>query len=732
MSPNANTRDSSRLPFLLEIGSEEIPARFIPEAMDYLDQGVRRELEANHLEFASLRVLATPRRMALLIDGLQARQADRTVEIKGPPVSVAFDADGNPTPAALGFARKAGLALEDCERGEDKRGEFLRAVKTETGRPAAEVLAQFLPGLILGVPFRKTMKWGNHDLEYARPLQWILALLGSETVAINVDYLQSGNTTRGHRTLAGDEPVVVAEPGAYLETLRGIGVVVDHEERRRIIAEGLQQTIADYDPQAALLEDEELLTEVVFLCEHPTPFLGSFGEEYLELPGQVVTTAMKSHQRYFSVQKRGTEDLKPRFAAVRCGGTDHLDNVIAGNERVLRARLADALFYWEFDQKKTPSERVQMLGTVTWMEGYGSVLDKTHRIVELAGWLWDTGLGTSEEERGTLERAAFLCKSDLVSEMIKDGKEFTKLEGFIGARYAALAGENKAVCRAIEQHFLPRSATGQLPADRVSAVLSVADRLDNLAGCWLAGFAPTGAKDPYALRRHVLAILRILLEEKAHLNLEEAVDRALAPFSARVEAPDLEKARQEIAEFIQTRISGYFTDNLDREANVVRAVLPVRWRDPVDALEWVEALTHFRDREDFQLLATGFKRCRNILKGDVLAIEELEDCLERWNEGGRGRDGEDFKAMPEGEEQALQKAVAEAAAGLVPAEKARDYDGVFSLLSNLGPAIDRYFEQVRVNVEDADLTALRHAFLRETHGLFARYADFSEVASAEN
>ena len=316
--------------------------------------------------------------------------------------------------------------------------------------------------------------------------------------------------------------------------------------------------------------------------------------------------------------------------------------------------------------------------------------------------------------------------------MIKDGKEFTKLEGFIGARYAALAGENSAVCRAIEQHFLPRSATGTLPEDRVSAVLSIADRLDNLAGCWLAGFAPTGAKDPYALRRHVLAILRILLGARVHLNLEEALDRALAPFAGKVEDEALQTAREEIAEFIRTRISGYFTENMDLEPDVVRAVLPVRWSDPVDALDWVEALTHFRDREDFQLLVTGFKRCRNILKGGVLGLAELDGCLERWIAGGRGRDGEDFGALPDKEEKALLQAVAVAASELLPAEKARDYDGVFSLLSNLGPTIDTYFEQVRVNVEDEALTALRHAFLRETHGLFVRYADFTEVAAADS
>lgn len=731
MSQPTNNQ-GSQLPFLLEIGSEEIPARFIPAAMSYLEEAVQRELTAHHLTFGSLRVVATPRRMALLIEGLLERQPDRTLEIKGPPVSVAFDAEGNPTPAGLGFARKAGLALEDCDRAKDKRGEYLQAVKTEPGRPAAEVLATFLPGVILGVPFRKTMRWGDHELDYARPLQWILALLGPETVPLQVDYLTAGNTTRGHRTLAGDDPVIVAEPGKYLETLRGLGVIADHEERRRIIAEGLNEAIARYDGEAALLEDEELLTEVTFLCEHPTPFLGSFGEEFLQLPAQVVTTAMKSHQRYFSVLDRGGEGLKPRFAAVRCGGAEHLDNVIAGNERVLRARLADALFYWEFDQKKSPDERTELLGAVTWLEGYGSVLDKTRRIAALAGWLWDNGLAGGDGERVTLERAAHLCKSDLVSEMIKDGKEFTKLEGFIGARYAELAGESPAVCQAIEQHFLPRSAAGRLPADRVSAVLSIADRLDNLAGCWLAGFVPTGAKDPYALRRHVLAILRILLEEKAHLNLEAALAQALAPFAAMTSPEAITEATAQVGEFVRTRLAGYFVDNLELQADVVRAVVPVRWRDPADAVDWVAALTHFRDREDFQLLATGFKRCRNILKGEILPLDDLDGCLQRWQSGGSGSEGEDFARMPEDEETTLREAVAAAAADLGPAEKAHDYDGVFSLLSHLGPAIDRYFEQVRVNVDDPELTRLRHAFLRETHGLFARYADFSEVVAAED
>ncbi len=724
--------NQTSLPFLLEIGSEEIPARFVPNAMEYLEKAVAKELESNFLTWHSLRVVATPRRMALLVEGLAASQPDRDVEIKGPPVSVAFDADGKATRAAEGFAKKVGMSLDDCGRGQDKRGEFLLARRTEKGLSAAEVLKSFLPGVILGVPFRKTMKWGDHDLEYARPLQWLVALLGADVVPLEVGYLQAGRQTRGHRTLSSDKQIDILEPSEYLSRLLEVGVVADHLERRKLIKEGLVQTLKQYDSDAQLLEDDDLLTEVVFLCEYPTPFLGSFGVEYLDLPAQVVTTAMKSHQKYFSVEKVNGQGLKPRFAAVRCGGSDFLENVVEGNERVLRARLADALFYWNFDQKKTPDERTEMLGAVTWMEGYGSVLDKTRRLASLGLWLGDNGWSGSDSEKETLQRAAQICKSDLVSEMIKDGKEFTKLEGFIGARYAELAGESPGVCEAIEQHFLPKSATGDLPQGLVSSLLSFADRLDNVTGCWLAGFIPTGAKDPYALRRHVLAALRILLDQKVHLDLEKAVARGLEQFASYSNDRNLDEIADQINDFVRTRISGYFIENLGRDPEVVRAVIPVRWRDPADALEWIDALSNYRDRADFKLLATGFKRCRNILKGEILPVADLGACFKRWKEGGAGANGESFTMMPEKEEIELCQQVGAVAMAMAKAESEGDYDEVFALLSGLGPAIDTYFEQVRVNSEEESLKRLRHTFLREIHGLFVRYADFAVVAPQDN
>lgn len=729
MSTAKSTGDFA--PFLLEIGSEEIPARFIPDAMTELETRLVGALGEAHLACEGVRVMATPRRLALMIERLSVGQPDREVVIKGPPVSVAFGSDGAPTPAGLGFARKAGVDLDACERGEDERGEFLQARRLEKGRPAAEILAEEVPKAVLGIPFRKTMRWGDHDLEYPRPLQWIVAVLGDEVVDLKVDYLASGRTSRGHRTLAGDRPVEIAKATDYVDALRSASVVVDHQERRRLIAEGHAALVGDFDAAAALLEDDELLTEVVFLCEHPTPFLGTFADEYAAaLPAQVITTALKAHQRYFSIGWKDRDGLAPRFASVRDGGRDHLDNVVRGNERVLRARLADAMFYWTFDQKKTPDERVAQLGSVTWLEGFGTVLDKTLRLGRLTALLWDGGMGEGPAPVA-LARAAAICKSDLVSEMIKDGKEFTKLEGFIGARYAGLAGEPERVCRAIENHYLPRSAGGALPGDPISAVLSVADRLDNLAGCWLAGFIPTGAKDPYALRRHVLAVLRILLDRQIRLDLAAAIDLALQQVAGFAPGKDLEEARAGIEDFVRTRIAGHFTENMEADPEVVRAVLPARWTDPVDALAWVRALSRYRDQTDFQLLATGFKRCRNILEGDTLPVSELAACLDRWKAGGQGSQGQDFAGLTEAAERQLLEMVAGQVENLHDAENSGDYPHVFGILSDLGPAIDRFFDEVRVNAEDEKIRSLRHAFLREIHGLFSRYADFSAVAPAD-
>lgn len=725
------TSQTERLPFLLEIGSEEIPARFIPTSMQALQEQFTALLAELHLDHGPLRVLATPRRLALLGDDLAGRQPDRVEEIKGPPVTVAFDAEGRPTKAGLGFAKKVGLALEACDRAEDQRGAYLLARRTVAGRPAVAVLGERLGQLILSLPFRKTMRWGDLDIEYARPLQWLVCLVGGEVLEFQVGNLASGRTTRGHRTLTGDAVRTIAAAGDYETVLDELHVIVDPDQRRRKILDGTARCLAALAEPGILRQDEELLTEVVHLCEHPTVFVGSFDPAYFELPPEVIVTALKSHQRYFVVDRKGDGGLLPCFVSVRDGGDAHLETVIAGNERVLKARLDDALFYWRFDQQRTPDEHAAALAKVTWLEGFGSVADQTRRTSALVEALWQDGLGDGGDMPAALRRAAALHRFDLVTEMIKDGKEFTKLEGLIAARYAASAGESPEVCRILESCQQPRSGAGELPPDPLGAVLSVAWRLDTLAGCWLAGFAPTGAKDPYALRRHALAILRILLARRARVDLGELLAQALTAFAsfAAVTAPAA--AAGELLAFVMVRLEGWLVDTLALDQAVVRAVLPVRGHDPADALAWIEALAGFRNHQDFLLLARGFKRCANILEGAILSPAQRLEAAERWRRGGSGAMGEDFDGLVEDAERALRDAVAGAAPDLFADETRRDYVAVFQRLSRFGPVIDRFFDNVRVNTEDPALRTLRHGFLREIHALFLRYADFAQVAPEE-
>jgi len=718
-------------PFLLEIGSEEIPARFIPVAMEEIAQRLAALFAELHLAQAPLRVLATPRRLAVVCPGLATHQPDREEEVKGPPVQVAFDAAGQPTPAGLGFARKLGVALAACGRGRDQRGEHLLVRRTIAGRAAAAVLGERLPELILSLPFRKTMRWGSLEIEYARPLQWLVCLHGGDVVPFTLGDVASGRTTRGHRTLAGDARREVPTPDGYEAVLAELRIVADPAERRRRILAQAAARLADLPEPGVLHADEDLLTEVVFLCEHPTVFVGAFEPAYFELPDEVIVTALKAHQRYFVVERADRQGLLPCFVAVRDGGEDHLAQVRAGNERVLRARLADALFYWRFDQQRSPLEHAAALARVTWLEGFGSVADQTRRTAVLAEHLWTHGCGDGGPVPDALRRAAALNRFDLVTEMIKDGKEFTKLEGLIAARYAAAAGEASAVCTALEASQLPRSANGDLPGDPISSTLAIAWRLDTLAGCWLAGFAPTGAKDPYALRRHALAVLRILLDRGARVDLRDLFTRALAPFAAVRPGADLAAAARELLEFVRIRHEGWLTDTDGADLAVVRAVLPVRGHDPADAVAWVRALEQFRGREDFLLLATGFKRCTNILEGETLPVEARRQSVDRWRAGGRGAAGEDFGRLVEPAERALRDAVATATAELLAAEEREDYVAVFRVLSGIGPVIDRFFDEVRVNTDDPRLTSLRHAFLREIHALFLRFADFSLVAPEE-
>lgn len=721
--------DERRLPLLCEIGSDELPARFLPVERAYVAATLASRLGELALDHGDLRVMATPRRLAILVDDLQARQADREIEVKGPPLSVAFDADGAPTKAAMGFARKNGVEVGDCfEKADDKGGSFLAVRKVVSGRDAAEVLAELLPEIVLGIPFPKTMRWGTGDLEYARPIQWLVTLLGDDIVPMSLAGLSAGRLTRGHRTLADGRELEIPSAGDYLDLLARHGVIVDERRRREMILAGGERALAGTGGRP--IADDELLQEVVDLCEYPTPFVGSYAEDFFALPSEVIVTALKSHQRYFAVRGVEGDELLPLFLAVRDGDETSLDNVVQGNQRVLVARLSDALFYWEFDRKLTPDQHVERLADVTWLEGYGSLKDKIDRVAGMLGGLWAGGLGDGGPVPEALTRAAAICKFDLVTEMIRDGKEFTKLEGTIGARYAAAAGESGQVCHILEHYHRPRDAGDAVAEDRLAAALSIADRLDTVAGCWLAGFVPTGAKDPYALRRQTLAIQRTLIHHGLRLDLGRGFGLALVGFAGAAEPARRDEAVAALLTFANRRLEGLLTD-LEITPEAVRAVLPAHGADPTDAKAWALALDRFREQADFLLLATGFKRCRNILEGGLPDAADAAGCAARWREGGRSPSGRDFTNLPEEAERHLRDRVAQAVPDLLSQREAGDYGAVFGTLSALGPDIDRFFDLVRVNVEEPDLKELRHDFLREIYGLFAQYADFDALAPLE-
>ena len=728
----------SKADLLLEIGSEEIPAGYIGRALEELRRRLEDFLSKHGLEFeagASV-AFATPRRLAVRVHGVALQQATRT-EIKlGPAVKAAFDADGNPTKAAQGFARGAGVDVADLQRVEDGKNERIAAEVTTGGATARDLLLEALdPRELVQLGFPKTMRWiPGDDLRYARPIRWLVCLLGEEVVPLKLAHLEAGRTSRGHRTLAPG-PVEIARAGAYEDALRAADVIVDVAARRASIDAEAHRVAAEAGGRVH--EAGDLLDEVTQLVEHPTAVLGSIEPERVEqLPPEVIVTAMRSHQRYFSVE-RDDGSLLPHFITFRDGGTRGLDDVVEGNERVLRARLDDALFYWNEDRSLSSDEKVDRLRRVVWLEGYGSIEEKCRRIAELAAAL--AGALELDVDAATLERAAMLCKTDLATEMIRDGKEFTKLQGTMGRYYALEAGESEPVADAIREHLHPRSATDRLPDGHVGTLIALADRLDSIAGCVLAGFAPTGGQDPYALRRQALAVLRILQDRGWHLELADWADRALT-LHPRERSEHAASAGQVIEDLFWGRLETVLSD---LPVEIVRGVLSVSALDPVENVRAARALAALRDSDAFARLIDGAKRCRNILvKEQRLAEEELEGPARaaalretaasrwaRWTAEGHEGAAFDPGRFTDEAERELLSAVTARLRTLGEARAEGDHERLYATLAELGPSIDRYFDDVLVNAEDPELRANRLGFLEDIHYLFARFADLSRIAS---
>ncbi|MBD3349245.1 MAG: glycine--tRNA ligase subunit beta [Candidatus Eisenbacteria bacterium] len=678
---------------LFEIGVEEIPAPYVPGAIEGLAGAVAREFEEARLAYGSLRSFATPRRLAVIVEGLADSQEKLERLVVGPPARIAFSEDGTPTKAATGFARSQEVELSALEVVD----EYVQVTVTDAGRPARDVLPEILVACADSIQFPKTMRWGA-GARFARPIRWLVAMLGNDVLDLEYAGVSASNSTRGFRFWSPG-PHELGGAGDYEDVLAANLVVADHEKRRNLIADALDESAAELCG-GRVVANEGLLEEVTFLVEYPTVFAGRFSERFLELPRDVVVAAMKGHQRYFAVESEDGR-LVPRFLCVANAPPDFIDDIRTGNERVLESRLDDAAFYWEEDTRTGLSDKVESLGNVVWLEGLGTLLDKTRRLEKLASWLAQR-LGAEDDKVAT--RAARLAKADLVTEMVRDGKEFTELQGTMGREYAAASGEPEAVAIAIYEHYLPRFAGDDLPETEAGTILSIADRIDSIVGCFSEGLSPTGSQDPYALRRQAIGLVRMIDEKGLDLDLVELAGSAAAGYGRSGNGSELE---EEVLEFIRGRARAFYIEKGYRY-DLVDAVLAASLADLAGVRPRLEALTRFRKNADFEGLVIGTRRVSNILKDQSLsgyAPDALTEPAERELENERAR---------------VENEVGEAV------ERA-DFQGAVSALLSLRPTIDTFFDDVMVMVEDEELRQARLGLLAEVRTLFMRIADFGKV-----
>ncbi len=709
-TPVAQTSDTQHSDLLLEIGTEEIPASYIQPALEQLEQKISKVLQDNRLDFKSVCTMGTPRRLILSVEEVSTNQPDRTVEIMGPPERIAFDEEGKPTKAAEGFARKTGASVDDLKIKETERGEYIYLLQQEQGRPAIEILSEELPGLISSLGFPKSMRFNSFEdgkFQFARPVRWIVALLGEDVIGFSVGRVQSGRATIGHRFLSeGPVELEDASLDSFRENLRKIGVVADHEERRSMISGQVTQILESEGCSVNI--DEELLDTVTFLVEMPEAIVGTFNESYLSLPVEVLETAMKKHQRYFSLRTGdGAADIEllPKFITITNGVGDE-EIVRHGNECVLRARLADAEFFYAEDQKEKPGDRVDSLKHVVFQEELGSLYDKAQRLTKLAAFIYENiseKLDVPENVRDDAMRAAELCKTDLITQMVI---EFPSLQGIMGGYYAANSGENDEVSEAIRCHYYPASPDGDLPGSITGDIVSIADKLDTIVGYFGIGKIPSGSQDPYALRRQALGIVRILAQSQYHLALDQAVERSISLYGRFSEQDQLMSS---VLEFLKGRVS-WLVSEQGFAYDVIDSVLAVDSKDVPNTVKRVQAISHFRERPDFNGIYNAFNRVIRILPKEPLASIRVDEQL-----------------LEDQSEKELYRSITQTREEVERLASHGEYGTVLDRLADLRTVIDTFFDDVMVMAEQDELRNNRLALLHHLASMFSLVADFSRL-----
>ena len=682
---------------LLEIGTEEIPAHAMPGMLKELGENAKKALKELRLAHGAVRTLGTPRRLALIVEGLAEKQEDVAEEKRGPSVQVAFDADGKPTKAAQGFARGQGVQAEALVTKDG----YVYALVQETGERTEKVLEKMLPELIVGLSLPNSMRWGDLDFRFIRPLRWLVALYGEQVVPFELARVNSSNTSRGHRFLSTGD-FTIQDAAHYEEACEKAFVIVDPARRKTEIEEGLVKEAKAHGGIAEITPN--LLEEVLYLVEYPTALSGGFEDKYLALPPDAVITPMRDHQRYFPV-KAADGRLMPLFLTVRNGGAEYLATVQHGNERVLRARLADAQFFFDEDRKKSLEEHMEKLKTVVFQEGLGTVYEKSLRLEKLAAKIAGA-IGASDAEKKAAGRAARLSKADLVTGMVT---EFTELQGVMGKEYARLDGESEDVALAIDEHYMPRFAGDALPKTCAGLVVSLADKMDNIVATFSRGLIPTGSQDPFALRRQALGMVHSIIEAGVTVSLRELVNWTMDLLAIQ-DAAVREKMQADVADFMRLRLKN------------VLAEAGIRY-DIADAV--------LGDIDDVRRVMLAAEAVRAQLAApDMAAAVQAFVRVANLAAKAEGEARIDEALFETEEEKELMKAYASAKSAAESLVEAHDYVGIIDDFKDLAEPINAFFDAVMVMADDADVRRNRLSLLKSIDCLLREVADFSKIVQA--
>jgi len=687
---------------LFELGCEELPPKTLLKLSDALTAGIVQGLNEAELNFSNVKSFAAPRRLAVFIENLQGSQADKTVQKRGVSVQAAFQPDGTPSKAALAFAQSCGVKFDQLERLKTDKGEWLACTQTIAGQTTQQLIPDIIRKSIANLPIAKRMRWGSFTTEFVRPVHWAVLLYGEEIIETEILGLQTGNQTRGHRFHA-PQNLTITKPENYAEILLSQGkVIADFDTRKNQIRADAEKAASTVNGIAHI--EDDLLEEIAALNEFPVPITGHFDERFLALPAEVLITTMQENQKYFPV-KNEDGSLRPYFITFSNIESTNPESIKNGNERVVTPRLADAEFFWKQDRRYSLAAFAARLETIVFQAKLGTVAAKVERLVKLAEFIAPKINADVE----LAKRAAFLAKNDLMTEMVG---EFGNLQGTMGRYYALADGENSAVALAIEEHYLPKQAGGATPTSDIGCVVALAEKIDTLAGIFSAGLIPTGDKDPYALRRAALGVLRILIENKLNLNLIELIDFACKQNEFALDVVVTKtNGRSEIAnlvtDFIFERLKGYALDK-GFTADEFEAVLAVNPAEPLDFMQRLQAVKAFRQLPEAESLAAANKRILNILKKSDSPAETVVKLVESV-------------------EITLHELAKKSAADIQPLLEKRDYQATLNRLAELKQPVDAFFDGVMVNCDDLELRANRLALLNLLSAQFLTCADISKL-----